>query len=59
MQLRGLSTSTQENYVRVVRQLAGYYDKSPNRINEEELRQYFLYLSQSGDEDHLLKVLES
>jgi len=46
MQLRGLSTSTQENYVRVVRQLAGYYDKSPDRINEEELRQYFLYLSQ-------------
>jgi integrase/recombinase XerD len=46
MQLRGLSTSTQENYVRVVRQLAGYYDKSPDRISEEELRQYFLYLSQ-------------
>ena len=46
MQLRGLSTSTQENYVRVVRQLAGYYEKSPDRISEEELRQYFLYLSQ-------------
>jgi integrase/recombinase XerD len=30
----------------VVRQLAGYYDKSPDRISEEELRQYFLYLSQ-------------
>jgi hypothetical protein len=23
----------------------GYYDKSPDRISEEELRQYFLYLS--------------
>lgn len=46
MQLRGLSTSTQENYVRVVRQLARYYNKSPDRISEEELRQYFLYLSQ-------------
>ena len=46
MQLRGLSTSTQENYVRVVRQWAGYYEKSPDRISEEELRQYFLYLSQ-------------
>ena len=44
MQLRGLSTSTQENYVRVVRQLAEYYGKSPDRITEEELRQYFLYL---------------
>ena len=39
MQLRGLSTSTQENYVRVVRQLAEYYGKSPDRISEEELRQ--------------------
>ena len=38
MQLRGLSTSTQENYVRVVRQLAGYYEKPPDRISEEELR---------------------
>lgn len=46
MQLRGLSTSTQENYVRVVRQLAGFYDKSPVRISGEELHQYFLYLSQ-------------
>lgn len=44
MQLRGLATSTQENYVRVVRQLAEYYGKSPDRISEEELRQYFLYL---------------
>ena len=46
MQLRGLSTSTQANYVRAVRQLAEYYGKSPDRISEEELRQYFLYLSQ-------------
>jgi site-specific recombinase XerD len=44
MQLRGLSELTQENYVRAVRQLAEHYGKSPERIDEEELRDYFLYL---------------
>lgn len=44
MQLRGLSKRTQEAYVRAVRQLAEYYNKSPEQITEEELRQYFLYL---------------
>lgn len=44
MQLRGLSPTTQKMYVAVVRQLAEYYGKSPDQIDEEELRQYFLYL---------------
>jgi site-specific recombinase XerD len=44
MQLRGLSAHTQRAYVRVVRQMAEYYDRSPDRISEEELRAYFLYL---------------
>lgn len=44
MQLRGLSTRTQEVYVVAVRQLAEYCNKSPAQITEEELRQYFLYL---------------
>jgi site-specific recombinase XerD len=44
MQLRGLSSRTQESYVREVRQLALYYDKSPELLSDEELRQYFLYL---------------
>ena len=44
MQLRGLSARTQETYVRVVRQLAAYYGKSPDQLSEAELRQYFLYL---------------
>jgi site-specific recombinase XerD len=44
MQLRGLSETTQMAYVRGVRQLAEHYGKSPGRITEEELRQYFLYL---------------
>jgi integrase/recombinase XerD len=44
LQLRGLSERTQEMYVRAVRQLADHYHKSPDRITEEELRDYFLYL---------------
>jgi len=42
MQLRGLSEKTQDAYVRAVRQLAEHYGRSPDRISEEELRQYFL-----------------
>lgn len=44
LQLRGLSARTQEMYVRAVHQLAAHYHKSPARITEEELRDYFLYL---------------
>jgi integrase/recombinase XerD len=44
MRLRGLSERTQEIYVHAVRQLAEYYGKSPGQINQDELRQYFLYL---------------
>ncbi len=46
MQLRGLAARTQDSYVRVVRQLAEHYGKSPELITAEELRQYFLYLRQ-------------
>ena len=44
LQLRGLAERTQEAYTRAVRQLAEHYHKSPDRISETELRQYFLYL---------------
>ncbi len=44
MQLRGLAERTQEVYVFAIRQLAEHYNKSPDQITEEELRQYFLYL---------------
>jgi site-specific recombinase XerD len=44
MQLRGLAARTQEAYLLAVRQLAKHYQKSPDQINEEELRQYFLFL---------------
>ena len=45
MQLHGFSKGTQKVYVSAVRRLAEHYGKSPDRITEEELRQYFLYLT--------------
>lgn len=44
LQLRGFAERTQEAYLLAVRQLARYYNKSPDLVTEEELRQYFLYL---------------
>jgi integrase/recombinase XerD len=44
MQLRGLAARTQESYLAAVRQLAVHYDRSPDQLSDEELRQYFLYL---------------
>jgi integrase len=43
LQLKDYSESTQALYVSAVRQLCEHYDKSPGRITEEELRDYFLY----------------
>jgi integrase/recombinase XerD len=50
MQLRGLAARTQESYLAAVRQLAVHYDRSPDQLSDDELRQYFLYLR---NEKHL------
>ena len=44
MQLHGFAERTQKSYMQAVRQLSEYYNKPPDQIREEELRQYFLYL---------------
>ena len=44
LQLRGLSERTQERYGRAVRPLAEHDHKTPERITEEALRDYFLSL---------------
>jgi len=44
MQLHGFAERTQEAYLLAVRQLAKHYRKPPDQIEEEELRQYFLFL---------------
>lgn len=46
MQLHGLSKGTQKVYVSAIRRLAEHYGKPPHQITEEELRQYFLYLTE-------------
>ncbi len=49
MQLAGLSQGTQEAYVRSVRQLAGHFRLSPDRITERQLRDYLIYLRDVRD----------
>jgi site-specific recombinase XerD len=44
MQRCGMSEERQRMYVHAVLQLAEHYDKPPDKITDEELRQYFLHL---------------
>ena len=43
LELRGFADRSIEAYVRAVRLLSEHYHKTPDQINEEELRRYFLY----------------
>ncbi len=43
LQLKGYSDSTQSLYVSAVRQLCDHFNKSPAKITEDDLREYFLY----------------
>jgi integrase/recombinase XerD len=45
MQLRGYSASTQQNYVAAVRQLFDHFHCTPAQLSEEQVREYFLYLT--------------
>ena len=44
MQLYGLSERTQECYVTSVKRLAQYYRCSPDKLNQENIRRFFLHL---------------
>jgi len=44
--VRGMSVRTREAYLGAVAQLAKYYRRSPDRISEQEVQQYLLYLIQ-------------
>jgi integrase/recombinase XerD len=44
MQLHGYAPKTQQCYVGTVKALAKYHRRSPDQLNEEDLRQFFLYL---------------
>lgn len=45
MQLRGYAQSTIEGYVHAVAQLARHYHRSPDKLTEDEVRRYLLYLT--------------
>lgn len=44
LQLRGLSTRTQEAYLRAVRKLAEHFRTPPDQLDEGQVREYLLYL---------------
>jgi integrase/recombinase XerD len=46
MKLRGLAANTQRSYLQAVSGLALYYNKSPDQVSDEELRGYFVYLTE-------------
>lgn len=46
LQLKGYAQTTQQSYLQSVCKLARHYGKSPDQVNEEELRSYFLHLGQ-------------
>ncbi len=46
MQLHGLAATTQKVYVQALRQLARHFHLPPDQLQEEQLRQYFLHLTQ-------------
>ena len=43
LQLAGMSKCTQKCYTRSIRMLVDFYNKSPDKINEQELQDYFLH----------------
>jgi site-specific recombinase XerD len=44
MELNGLDESTQKHYLEGVKSIALYYNRSPDKITQDEVRKYFLYL---------------
>jgi site-specific recombinase XerD len=46
MQLRGFAPRTQEAYVYAVRRLARHFGRAPDTLAEDDLRSYFLHLTQ-------------
>lgn len=44
MDLRGFSVRTQDSYVRSVAALARYSKRSPDKLSDEDIRRYFVYL---------------
>jgi integrase/recombinase XerD len=46
MKLHGLAPGTQKVYLKCVERLARYFHRSPDRLSEQDLRDYFIYLAE-------------
>jgi hypothetical protein len=57
MELAGLASRTQQNYIGAVRRLAAHYRRSPDRLNEEEVRAYLLALRDRGAARGTFKIV--
>jgi len=44
MRLNGLSEGTQATYVEAVKRMAGHFHRSPDQLNDEDIRQFFFHL---------------
>jgi len=47
MRLRGLAEATQRTYLDAVKNLTQHFDRSPDQLTEEDIRQFFLHLTQT------------
>lgn len=47
MKLHGLATTTQDVYVGAVKLLAQHFGRSPDRLNEEEIREFFVHRTEA------------
>lgn len=44
LRLHGYAEKTQESYIAAVKALAGYHNRSPDQLDQEQVREYFLNL---------------
>ncbi len=47
MRLHGLATGTQRTYVDAVRALAKHYNRAPDQLAEDQIREFFVYLTET------------
>jgi len=47
MRFRGLSASTQQTYVDAIKGLAKHFNRSPDQLTEEQIRQFFAHLTET------------
>lgn len=55
-ELRNLAENTKKSYVRVIRQFSEYFNKSPEELGTEEIREYLLHLKR--DKGHATQTLD-